>query len=65
MAKKPEFDELLDESEDSQAFEADDEPTFDPLTIEDSNVVAVEPPLIAIGRKRRKDDLRRLSEEQR
>lgn len=63
MAKKPDFDDLLDESEESQAFEAEDEPIFDPLTIEESNVVSVEPPLIMIGRKRRRDDLRRLSQE--
>lgn len=64
MAKLPDFDELLDEEENSQAFEADDELEFDPNPDKNAGVVATEPPIIAIGRKNRKDELRKLSPEQ-
>lgn len=60
MASTPDFDELLDEPEDSQAFEADDEPEFTPTPDDSAGVVVEEPPLMPIGRKRRRDDLRKL-----
>lgn len=60
MASTPDFDELLQEPDDSQAFEMDDEPVFTPNPDKDAGVVVVEPPLIPIGRKRRRDNLRKL-----
>lgn len=53
--------QVLDEDPDSLAIEADESVSYDPN--EDSNVVAVEPIIIALGRKKRKDALRKMSEE--
>ena len=61
----PQFDELLEDAEDSQAFDADLEPTgFEPPVNENkAGVVIVEPPIIHIGRDKRKRELRKLQEE--
>lgn len=64
MGNLPDFDELLDEDENTQAFDADTEPDFTPNPDKNAGVVAVEPPIIAIGRKNRKDELHKLPPEQ-
>mgnify|MGYP000898371147 CR=1 FL=1 len=56
-------EELLDEDPESLAVEADEDIQYEPDT--DSNVVAVEPKIISVGRGKRKDALRNLSQEQR
>lgn len=55
----PDFDPTAIDDE-SLAVEADDEVNYTPDS--DSAVVAVEPRIITIGRKRKKDDLRKLQE---
>lgn len=64
MASKPEYDDLLDDDEDSQVFDADEELEFTPRPDENAGVVAAEPPIISIGRKNRKDVMRSLPPEQ-
>lgn len=64
MGNVPDFDDLLDEDENTQAFDADGELDFTPTPDEDAGVVSVEPPIIAIGRKNRKDELHKLPPEQ-
>lgn len=59
----PDFDDLLEETEESQAFDADSEPVFDADYKEDSAVVALEPPIISIGRAKRREYLRKMQEE--
>lgn len=53
--------QILDADPESFAVEADDDIQYDPN--EQSNVVAVEPMIITVGRKRRRDALRHLSSE--
>ena len=53
--------QILDEDPESLAIEADENIMYDPN--EDSNVVAVEPIVITLGRKIRKDAVRKLQEE--
>ncbi len=57
-----ENEDILTEHETDQAIEADDDAFYEPDT--DSQVVAVEPPIISIGRGRRKRELRRMQTEQ-
>lgn len=59
----PQYDELLEDDDDAQAFEAEPEPVFDPEFDENSGVVVVEPPIISIGRAKRREHLRKLQEE--
>lgn len=61
----PQYDDLLEDAPDSQAFDADLEPVgYDPdeLGEHESGVVIEEPKMINIGRKLKKDDLRKLSQ---
>lgn len=58
----PDFEELLEDAEDSLVFDADDEPVFDPELDENSGVVIVEPKIINVGRDRKKRDLRKLQQ---
>jgi len=51
-------EEILNDDPDSLAVEADDEVQYDPNS--ESSVVAVEPKIITIGRKKRRDSLRNL-----
>lgn len=53
---KAENEDLLTVHEDDQAIEADEEVQYNPH--EQSNVVVVEPPIIAIGRGKRARELR-------
>lgn len=53
--------EVLDEDPESLAIEADETIQYDPF--EDSNVVAVEPIIVTLGRKKRKDAVRKMQEE--
>lgn len=55
-------DELLNVDPESQAVEVDGDVQYLPDT--DSQVVAIEPPIISIGRGKRSDYLRRLPSEQ-
>lgn len=60
---KIEHDELLIDEPESQAFDADDEPEFNPTPSKDDNVVVVEPKIINVGRNRRRNDMRKMSRE--
>ena len=55
-------DDLLNVDPESQAVEVDSDVQFDPDTT--SQVVATEPPIIAIGRGKRSEYLRHLPSEQ-
>lgn len=62
MAK---YDELLDDAEDSAAFDADLTPVgFEPeqLDDKDSGLVVEEPKIIHIGRKLKKDEAQKMSD---
>lgn len=61
----PQYDELLEDDPESQAFDADLEPTgFTPPSNEhEAGVVIEEPSIIHIGRDKRKRELRKLQEE--
>jgi hypothetical protein len=63
MASKPEFDDLLDDTEDSQVIDVDEELQFDPNPNENAGVVAVEPEVISIGRGIRKREMQKLQKE--
>lgn len=57
---------LLDDDPDSQAIEADlNDVQFTPEPSKNDYVIAVEPPIISVGRGKRKIALRKLSEEAR
>lgn len=56
-------EDLLTVHPDDQAVEVDDDVQFEPET--DSNVVAIEPPIISIGRGKRIEAMRKMREEQR
>lgn len=58
----PLYDDLLEDDPDSQVIEVDDEPVFKPRPTKDDGVIISEPPIISIGRARRRRDLRLLSE---
>jgi hypothetical protein len=53
--------EILDEDPDSQAVEADESVQYEPNS--DSLVVAVEPKIITLGRKKRRDILHNLPDQ--
>ena len=55
-------EQLLDDDPESQAIEADDTAQYEPDT--DSQVVATEPPIIAIGRGKRRAALREVQSQQ-
>lgn len=61
----PKYDELLEDDDDSQVVEVDAEPVFNPElpTGKHAGVVVVEPPIITIGRAKRREHLRKLQEE--
>lgn len=56
-------EEILSEDPESLAVEADDIPQYDPDLDENAGVVSVEPPIISIGRARRKRELRQMRSE--
>jgi len=59
----PQWDELIDDDENSQVVEADtEEPGFQPEYDKDDGVVISEPPIVSIGRARRKQYLRSLQD---
>jgi len=51
-------EELLSDDPDSLAIEADEDSYYTPSPDEDSGVVTIEPDIITIGRKMRRDSLR-------
>lgn len=51
-------EDLLSDDPDAAAIEADDDVAFEPET--DSQVVAIEPPIISIGRAKRRAAMRKL-----
>ena len=56
------YDDLLEDEPESGAFDADLEPEgFEPYEDKkESGVVIVEPPIIQIGRAKRKDELKKM-----
>lgn len=52
---------LLDEDPESQAIDADEDAYYTPEPDKDSAVVIQEPKIITVGRKKRKDALRNMS----
>jgi len=57
------FDELLEDDEDSQVIDADfEEPGFQPEYAKDDGVVISEPPIVSIGRAKRRKYLRELQD---
>ena len=57
-------EQLLSDDPDSLAVEADDNAYYQPIPDEDSGVVAIEPDIITLGRKARRDVVRKLPPEQ-
>lgn len=52
--------DILDEDPESLAIEADEQINYEPDT--ESNVVALEPLIITVGRKKRKDAVRSMQD---